>query len=138
MTRGARSAVIGVSVIALLMVAGHIAFVRRDDRQAAAFKFAVNEPAAALKQITQVAEGKGTLAGSGVGVVIPAKESANLGPTQWTISPDGMVRGTASERGLEVLLTPEMRDGKVSWNCKLEPEREFLRGTCSYTGPSNR
>jgi len=32
---------------------------------------------------------------------------------------------------LVVLLTPEIRDGKIAWNCKVEPEREFLQGTCA-------
>jgi hypothetical protein len=138
MTRGAKSALITVAVILLLLVAGQMAFTARDDRLAATFRFAVEEPEAALKQILQVAERSGTLVGSGVGVAIPGRESAILGRTQWTISPDGAIRGAAPERGLIVALTPEMRDGKVEWNCKLEPEREFMRATCRSLVQVNR
>lgn len=138
MTRRAKTVLVTVAILAVLMVAGNVAFVRQDDQRAAAFKFAVNQPEAALKQITQIAESKGTLSSSGVGVMIPDREIANLGLTRWTVSPDGTIRGTAPERGLAVLLTPEMRDRKVAWNCKVEPEREFMRGTCGFIGQANR
>ena len=138
MTRGPKIALVTVAVIALLLIVGHIAFVRRDDQQAAAFRFAVNEPEEALRRITHAAESKGTLVGSGVGVTIPGRESANLGRTQWTISPDGTVRGVAPERRLVVLLTPKMSEGNVTWTCKLEPEREFLRSTCALIGQGAR
>src|SRR5258705_4706111 len=132
MTRRTKSILSIVAIRAVLLVAGNIAFVRQDDRRAAAFRFAVNEPQAAMTQITRVAESKGSVAGSGVGVTIPDKQLPNLGPIRWTVSPDGAIRGTAPERGLVVLLTPEMRDQKVAWNCKLEPEREFMRSTCGF------
>ena len=138
MTRRAKTVLITVVVLAVLIVAGNIAFVWQDDRRAAAFRFAVSEPLPALNRITQVAEVKGSLAGSGIGVTIPDKEMANLGPSRWTVSPDGVVRGTAPERGLVVLLTPEMRDKKVAWNCKVEPEREFTRSTCRFIREVNR
>ena len=138
MTRRAKSALITLAVVVLLFVAGHIAFVARDDRLSAAFNFAVNDSEAALKQIVQNAEHNGTLVGSGVGVAIPGRESAILGRTQWTIAPDGAIRGAAPDRGLVVVLTPEMRDRKVVWNCKLEPEREFLRGACALLVQVNR
>ena len=138
MTRGTKSALITVAVVLLLLVAGYMAFIARDDRRAAAFSFAVKDPEAALRQIAQIAERSGTLDGSGVGVAIPGRESAILGRTQWTISPDGAIRGAASERGLVVALMPEMRDGKVVWNCKLEPEREFMRGACAFLLQVNR
>jgi hypothetical protein len=134
MSRGAKAILIVVAVIALLAIAGNIAFVRWDERRAAAFGFAVNEPETAIKQITQAAERKGTLVGSGIGVAIPSRTLTNVGSTQWTISPDGAIRGSAPERGLVVVLIPEMTDRKVAWNCKLEPEREFMRSTCTHAG----
>jgi hypothetical protein len=129
-------------MLAILIVAGSIAFQRRDDRLAATFQFAVNEPELALKQIAQVAEGKDSLSGSGsgsgIGVAIYRRKMPNLGPTQWTITADGVVRGSAPERGQLVLLTPDFRNGKVAWNCKLEPEPEFIRNTCSHIRQANR
>jgi len=138
MTRGAKFALITVAVIVLLLVAGHMAFTMRDDRLAATFRFAVEEPEAALKQIVSTAERSGTLTGSGSGVAVPGKKSSILGRTEWTISPDGVIRGVAPERGLVVMLVPKMQDGKVVWNCKLEPEREFMPATCRSLVQVNR
>ena len=83
-----------------------------------------------MKRIAQVAEDKGSLSGSGIGVTIPDKVLRDVGPARWTISPDGEIRGSAPDRGLVVLLTPQMRDKKVAWKCKVEPPREFLPGAC--------
>lgn len=138
MSRRTKTMLITLAALAVIIVAGNIAFQKLDERRAAAFGFAVNEPEQALKQIARAAEIKGSLSGAGFGIAIAGKELPALGLTQWTISTDGVIRGTAAERSLIVLLTPELRDGRVAWNCKLEPEREFLRGTCAYVGQANR
>jgi len=138
MTRRAKFAFVTLAVIILLFLAAYVAFMDRDDRLAATFRFAVNEPEAALKQIVQIAERRGTLVGSGIGVVIPERESTILGRTQWIISPDGVIRGAAPKRGLVVTLTPAMRDGRVTWNCKVEPERQFMPATCRFLEQVNR
>ena len=138
MTRSVKVVLIAVVIIAVLIVAGNIAFVRQDDRRSAAFKFAVNEPESARKRITEVAETKGSLAGSGAGITIPDKVLRDVGPTTWTVSPDGVIRGSAPDRKLVVLLTPEMRDKRVAWKCKVEPEREFLPSACRLIEQASR
>lgn len=130
MTRLTKTILITAVALVALVVAGYVAFMRQDDRRSAAFLFAVNEPASAMKRIAQVAEEKGTVSGSGVGVTIPDKVLRDVGPVRWTVSPDGEIRGSAPDRTLAVVLTPGMRDKKVAWKCKVEPEREFLPGAC--------
>ena len=114
----------------LLLVAGNMWFVALDDRRAAGFKFALLEPEEALKQITRQAEASKSLVESGNGVVIPGKGSGPLGVTQWIVSPNGLVQGRAPERGLVVVWTPELKEGKVEWRCTAEPRRDFTPGTC--------
>jgi hypothetical protein len=138
MTRLTKTILAAVVILAVLVVAGNALFVRQDDRRSAAFQFAVNEPASAMKRIAQVAEDKGSLSGSGIGVAIPDKVVHDVGATRWTISPDGEIRGSAPDRGLAVVLTPEMRDKKVAWKCKVEPQREFLPGACNAIEAAGR
>lgn len=130
MSRSVKIGLATAGAVLILLVAGNIWFVALDDRRAAGFKFALFEPEQALKQITQKAEASKSLVGSGIGVVIPAKASGSLGATRWTVSPDGLVQGTASERGLAVVWTPELKEGKVEWRCTAEPKRDFTPGTC--------
>jgi len=138
MSRGVRVAAIAAAVVAALMVAGNMAFVRQDERRAAAFGFAVGQSAAAVEQIARAAVRQGSLKGSGIGVAIADQASSSVGPTRWSVSPEGVIRGSAPERGLTVLLTPEMRDGNLTWHCQVEPEQAFLRGTCRFVGQAVR
>lgn len=132
MPRGLKTILFIVTVLVALMLAGNIVFTMHDDRLSENSGFAIAKPEAALERITQIAEDNGRLLNSGVGVTIPAEKSASLGPTQWSVTADGTISGAAPERGLAVLLTPEMRDGKVTWHCKLEPSHEFLRNICRH------
>ena len=130
MTRRSKTVLFILAVLVVLAYAGMVAFSIQDDRRAAAFRFAAEEPRAVLEKITQSAKDKGGFTGSGVGLTIPDGAWPSLGPTRWTVTADGTVRGTAPERGLVVLLAPEMRDGKVAWKCSVEPARDFMPGTC--------
>jgi len=120
-----------LGVLVLLLVAGNVWFVSIDERRAEAFRFAMFDPADALKEITQKAEAGKGLAGSGKGVVIPERKSDSLGLVQWNISADGVVQGNASKRDLTVVWKPELKDGKVEWRCVVEPKREFSPGACA-------
>lgn len=130
MNRSVKITLATLGVVLLLLFAGNIWFVSFDDRRAAGFKFATRDPEDALIRITEKAEALKTLAGSGKGIAIPGKMSGLLGPTIWTISPDGLVQGTAPELGLKVVWTPEVVEGKVVWSCTAEPRRDFLPSTC--------
>lgn len=139
MNRNLRTTLITVSVIAALLVGASVAFQMRDDARGAAFRFAVHMPAPALQAITEAAERRGTLAGSGAGVEIPGSAVPGVGASQWSISPNGVIHGTAPERGLSIVLTPEMREKKIFWTCRVDPEAKFQRGVCSFTTlPFNR
>jgi hypothetical protein len=128
-----RSLKIGLAVvgaIVALLVAGSVVFQIFDDRRAEAFKFALFEPENVLRDISSRAAASRSLTGSGKGLVVPDKASGRLGPTRWTVSPDGVVEGHAPERGLTVVWTPEMKDGKVEWRCKVEPPMSITPTAC--------
>src|SRR6476659_4166388 len=138
MTRRSKVVLITLVAIVVLGVAGNIAFMRQDDRRSAAYRFAVDEPAPAMKRIAEAAESKGSVAGSGIGVAIPDKVLPDVGPVRWIVSSDGGIQGSAPDRGLVVLRTPVRRDKKLEWKCKLEPQREFLPGACRAIESASR
>ena len=123
---------LAAGVILALLVAGNIWFHILDDRRSEAFRFALFEPENVLKEITASAEASKNLSGSGKGVAVPGRPSGPLGPTRWTVSSDGIVEGRAPERGLTVVWTPQLKDGKVEWRCRVEPGgNAFPHTVCS-------
>ena len=123
MKRSVKVSLVTLGTLVLLFVVGNALFVAWDDRVAAGIKFAVFEPEQALKEITMRAEASKSLVGSGSGIVIPGKPSGPIGATKWTVSPNGIVQGTAPESSLMVVWTPILKNEKVEWRCIAEPKR---------------
>lgn len=121
MSRLLKTSLAAVGAILVLLLAGSIWFNMMDDRRSEVFRFALFEPENVLREITARAEASKNLSGSGRGLAVPGRPSGPLGPTRWTVSSDGMVEGRATERGLTVVWTPQLKDGKVEWRCTVEP-----------------
>ena len=119
-----KKVVLIIAGFVVLLWLGYIAFMVQDERQATALNFAM-EAVPALERITQAGVNSGTLTGSGKSVSVSVATGAPSGATTWTITPDGVVRGTASATGLAVVWTPELKAGKVAWRCTGEPQKQF-------------
>ena len=119
-----------VGTLLALLVAGSVGFHLFDERRAEALRFALIEPEGLLMDISSRAAASRSLAGSGKGLFMQGKASGRVGPTRWTVSPDGVVEGHAPERGLTVVWTPEIKDGKVEWRCRVEPPRIVSPTAC--------
>ena len=108
-------ALIGFLVVALVLpqMAG------AEARDAAQALIAGAEPA--KQQIGATAEKSGRLAGASQGVKIAPKTDSKHGELKWIVAADGAIRGWIERNALEVVITPSLQGGKVSWNCKGYP-----------------
>jgi hypothetical protein len=112
--------VAGLALIGFLVVAVVLPqMVGAEAKDAAQALIAGTEPA--KQQISAAAEKSGRLAGAGQGVKIAPKTDSARGELKWIVSEDGSIRGWNEKNALEVVLTPSLQGGKVSWNCKGYP-----------------
>ena len=75
----------------------------------------------ARQRIGAAAERTATLAGAGKDVKLAARNDPKHGELKWIVAEGGAIRGWNEKNALEVVLTPTLQSGKVSWNCKGYP-----------------
>ena len=116
----------GLVVVAILALIGYlaVAFVLpqmagAEARDAAQALIAGAEPA--RQQVGAAAEKAGKLAGVGKDVKLTARNDPKHGELKWIVAEGGAIRGWNEKNALEVVLTPTLQGGKVSWNCKGYP-----------------
>ena len=76
---------------------------------------------AAQKQVSERAAKAGSLAGSGKGVKVAAKNDAKHGEMKWLVADNGAIRGWNEKNAIEITLSPAMAGNKVDWSCKGYP-----------------
>ena len=116
----------GLVVVAILALIGYlaVAFVlpqmagaeARDAAQAL-----IGGAEAAKQQVGAAAEKAGKLADVGKDVKLTARNDPKHGELKWIVAEGGAIRGWNEKNALEVVLTPTLQGGKVSWNCKGYP-----------------
>jgi hypothetical protein len=75
----------------------------------------------AKQQVGAAAEKAGNLEKSGAEVKIPAKNDAKHGEMKWVVEPGGVIRGWNEKNAIEISVRPELKSGKVAWNCRGYP-----------------
>jgi hypothetical protein len=75
---------------------------------------------AGKQQVSANAQKSGKLSGAGSGVKIAPQETEH-GNLKWIVADDGAIRGWNAQNALEIALTPSVRSGNLSWNCKGYP-----------------
>lgn len=75
----------------------------------------------ARQQVGAAAEKAGALAGAGKDVKLAARNDSKHGELKWLVAEGGAIRGWNEKNAIEVVLTPALQGGKVSWNCKGYP-----------------
>jgi len=76
---------------------------------------------AAKQQVAAAAEKAGNLSGSGKDVKIAARSDAKHGELKWIVETNGAIRGWNEKNAIEISVTPNLKDGKVSWICRGYP-----------------
>ena len=82
-----------------------------------------------VKQMVAAAATKsGSLAGSGVGVKAVSRGSADQGDLKWVATENGMIRGWNEKNAIEVMLTPALANGQLTWACRGFPRSAMPAG----------
>jgi type II secretory pathway pseudopilin PulG len=115
-------------VVAVLALVGFLAvavvlpmMADAEAKEAAQALIAGTEPA--QQKIAAVATQSKTLDGSGKGVKLAPQQNSKFGELKWVVAPSGEIRGWNEPNALEVVLTPILQSGKVSWRCQGYPNR---------------
>lgn len=112
--------VAGLALIGFLAVAVVLPqMAGAEARDAAQALIAGADPA--KQQIGAAAEKAGNLAGAGKDVKLTARNDPKHGELKWIVAEGGAIRGWNEKNAIEVVLTPALQGGKVSWNCKGYP-----------------
>ncbi|HVL35774.1 MAG TPA: hypothetical protein VM489_08910 [Burkholderiales bacterium] len=114
--------------IALLVVAGialvgflAVAVVLPYQQEAAAREAAaalISGAESAKQQVSASAEKSGNVAGAGRGIKVAPRIDPKHGELKWIVSENGDIRGWNERNALEVTMTPSLKGGKASWNCR--------------------
>ncbi len=75
----------------------------------------------AQRQVAAAAGKAGSLAGSGRDVKVPSRTDSGHGEMKWIVSEDGAIRGWNDKNAIEIVLTPALQAGKITWACKGYP-----------------
>jgi Tfp pilus assembly protein FimT len=116
----------GLVVVAILALMGYLAvawflpqMAGAEAKDAAQALIAGADPA--KQQVGAAAEKAGRLAGVGKDVKLTARNDPKHGELKWIVAEGGAIRGWNEKNALEVVLSPTLQGGKVSWNCKGYP-----------------
>lgn len=71
----------------------------------------------AEQQIAATARKTGSLAGAGHGVKLSSKSDPKQGEFNWVVEDNGTIRGWNRKNAIEVVITPVLASGTVSWRC---------------------
>ena len=71
----------------------------------------------AEEQIAATAEKAGSLAGAGHGVKLSPTSDPKHGEFKWVVEDNGAIRGWNEQNAIEIVITPVLSGGKVSWHC---------------------
>ncbi|KPK05852.1 MAG: hypothetical protein AMJ64_10625 [Betaproteobacteria bacterium SG8_39] len=115
-------------VVAVLALVGFLAvavvlpmMADAEAKEAAQALLAGTEPA--KQKVAAVAAQSKTLDGSGKGIKLAPQQNSKFGELKWLVAPSGEIRGWNEPNAIEVVLTPILQSGKVSWRCQGYPNR---------------
>jgi len=120
---GMRIGLIAVAVLALIGY-GAIAYMLPSMENAKAKEAAqalVVGAETAKQQVAAAAEKTGELAGSGKDVKATTRTDTSHGQLRWIVSEGGAIRGWNDQNAIEIVLTPSLQAGKITWTCKGYP-----------------
>ena len=127
MSPTSRKLLIASAVGIALFILGSVWWRYYDERSGAAIRLAGN--ALEEKQrIAQAAEKSGTLVGSGASAGISTATGPSSSASQQMVDANGVIRGTTSY-GDVLVFTPELKAGKVEWQCKSD-QQTYTRAAC--------
>ena len=73
------------------------------------------------QQVAAAAEKSGNLAGAGNNVKVASRSDPKFGELKWIVEVNGAIRGWNEKNAIEISLTPDLKDRKVSWICRGYP-----------------
>lgn len=118
-----RNVLLGVAVLALIgfiVVAVVLPKMSGDESRAAA-QALISGADNAKKQVEAAAQKAGKLDGAGQGVKIEPRADSTHGEMKWLVESNGTIRAWNAKNAIEIAITPSLRDGKTSWDCKGYP-----------------
>lgn len=118
--RAALLVVAGLALIGYLAVAVVLPRMQGAETREAAQALVAGADSA-KQQVAAAAEKSGQLNGAGNGVKVAERDDPKHGKMKWLISENGAIRAWNEKNALEVTITPSLKSGKVSWNCKGYP-----------------
>jgi hypothetical protein len=72
----------------------------------------------AKQQVSASAAKTGQLTGAGLDVKVAPRNDPKFGEMKWVVTENGDIRGWNDRNALEVTMTPTIKSGRTSWNCK--------------------
>ncbi|MDX1375622.1 MAG: hypothetical protein R3357_08680 [Burkholderiales bacterium] len=115
-------------VVAVLALVGFLAvavvlpmMADAEAKEAAQALIAGTDPA--RQKVAAAAAQKKTLDGAGTDVKLASQKNAKFGELKWVVAPSGEIRGWNEQNAIEIVLTPILQAGKVSWRCQGYPNR---------------
>lgn len=99
-----------------------------DGRARLAGDYLIDDARPAMDAIARNAASKGALRGSGVGIAVkPSGRGARAYGSDgfFLVGSNGVIQARSPQYGVVLTLTPELRDGEVTWQCTsaLPPEQ---------------
>jgi type II secretory pathway pseudopilin PulG len=82
----------------------------------------------AKQQVAAIAQKAGDLAGSGKDVKATTRNDSGHGQLKWIVSESGAIRGWNDRNAIEIVLTPALQAGKITWTCKGYPHSAMPAG----------
>jgi hypothetical protein len=85
------------------------------------------------QQVAASAEKAGNVTGAGNNIKITTSNHPKFGELKWIVEANGAIRGWNEKNAIEISVTPSVKDGKISWNCRGYPNAS-MPATCGGRG----